>query len=264
MNYFDALFLGVIQGITEFLPISSSGHLIILREILGLSEVNGLAVDALLQLATALAVVVYFMRDFVRIAKSIFTSKSTRSTDETKDRTLALAIIIGTIPAVFFGLILENAMETVFRSTKVVAGTLLFGSLLMVLAEKMYKGLSELTVRKGFVLGLFQALALLPGVSRSGATISGGMILGLTREDATKASFMFAVPILVGSGLKKTFELFGSGSEQIGGPLYLAFFVSFFVGIFVIRFLLRFLKTHTLYPFVYYRIILAIVILLLL
>jgi undecaprenyl-diphosphatase len=260
MSYLDALLLGIVQGITEFLPISSSGHLVVVRDLFHIIGQNDLAVDALLQLATALAVVVFFRRDFIEIGKNILSPQKDPIAYK-KNKILLQVLVVGTIPAVIFGLVLENAMETLFRNSTLVAVALLLGSALMICAEKVYSGTQALTMPKGLVLGLFQALALVPGMSRSGATISGGMILGLSREDATRTSFMLAVPILLGSGLKKSLELFGSGMTFDVGPLLLAFAVSFCVGLFAIRFLLQYLRSNKLYAFVYYRVGLALLLL---
>lgn len=247
MSFLEAIILGLVQGLTEFIPVSSSGHLIIFREFFGIHGAD-LAVDAVLQLATVLAVLVYFLKDIPNILK---------------DRALLLALIIGTVPAVIFGLLLESKMETVFRNPYLVAWTLLVGAILMGAAEKYAKQDKQINPKRGFIIGLFQSLALVPGISRSGATISGGLFAGLTRESATRFSFLLSVPIIAGTGLKKLFELSGSGAlSELGFPLLLSSLVAFASGLWAISFLLRYLKTHKLTPFIYYRIVLALVILL--
>jgi undecaprenyl-diphosphatase len=260
MGYLEAIILGVIQGVTEFLPVSSSGHLIIARAFLGEASPDDLAIDAILQLATTLAIVVYFFRDFLNIATS-FLNKKNESSENMKSRKLGKVILIATVPAVFFGLLLEDSMETIFRSTTLVALSLMAGSVLMVIAEKMYSGKSSLSMKNGFVVGLFQTLALVPGISRSGSTISGGMIVGLSRENATRLSFLLATPILAGSGLKKLFELLSSSDFALYGPLIAGSVASFAVGLVAIKFLLRFLRTNNLYPFIFYRVLLALLVL---
>lgn len=260
MNNLSALILGLIQGLTEFLPVSSSGHLILAREILGLQTENGLAVDAVLQLATILAVGIYFYKDLINLSKAAVFFILKKSIDK-NTKTLLLAIIIGTIPALILGIILEKTMETVFRSAELVAITLILGSVLFWVAEKMAKQNQILNIKKGFLIGLFQALALVPGVSRSGSTISGGLILGLTREQAARFSFLLSFPIILGSGLKKLLDLQNEQSANIlNFPLLLAFITAFAVGLLCIHFLLRYLKNHSLNIFIVYRAALALII----
>lgn len=257
MDLLSALILGAVQGLTEFLPVSSSGHLIVVRELLGLQTADGLAVDAVLQLATALAVIGYFWRDLLRLAGAALGYLTGKGIVKS-DAILIGALITGTIPVIVAGLFLEETMETVFRSTTVVAWMLILGSGLMALAEATAARVarSTLTISKGIGIGLFQCLALIPGVSRSGATISGGLLLGLTREDAARFGFLLSVPIILGSGLKKLLELEGQAGE-IGMPLMVGFITAFTVGVAAIYFLMRYVKTHTLWVFIWYRILLA-------
>ena len=262
MEIVNGIILGIVQGLTEFLPISSSGHLIIMRDFLGIQSDNGLSFDAVLQLATTLAVLVYFWKDLWRIFMS-FINLLLRKPIESKDKVMLTAIILGTIPAVFFGLLLEEKMETVFRNPKLVAGTLIFGALIMYFAEKWSKKDHQLTAKKGLHIGFYQAIALIPGMSRSGMTISGGLHVGLNREEATRFSFILAFPILLGSGLKKLLDLSSSGIlDSVGSSLFAGSITAFFVGIFAIHFLIKYLKTHTLNAFVVYRIVLALLLIL--
>lgn len=266
MNYLDATLLGLVQGLTEFLPVSSTGHLILLRELLGLESVFGLAVDATLHFATALAVLLYFRKDIYELAIA-FIRTVQRKYVETETRTLMYGVIIGTIPAVVFGLMLEQSIETVFRNTTLVAWVLIIGSGLFLLAEHVTKRLeshSELTVKKGLYIGFFQVLALIPGMSRSGATISGGMLMGLSRERAARFAFLLSFPIIVGAGSKKLLELGSAGVAQSEWfVIGFGAFVAFSSGLACIHYLLKFLRNHTLHVFVVYRILLAIVVLLL-
>lgn len=259
MNLFDGIILGAIQGLTEFLPISSSGHLIVAREVLGLQVPQGLAVDAVLQLATALAVLVYFWRDWLQLLKTtgqLLTGKGREVAPASK--TLLFSLIVGTIPAVIFGLLLEEYMETTFRSALLVAGTLVLGALLFIMVERRPHKANLLSVGSAFVIGLFQSIALIPGMSRSGMTIVGGLLMGLSRADAARFGFLLSAPIIIGSGGKKLWELLGSGyAAQFEWSLIAAFLASFVVGMAVIRWLLAFLRTHTLVPFALYRISLA-------
>ncbi len=261
MTILNSIILGITEGLTEFLPVSSSGHLIIVRQFLGIQNTNGLAFDAILQLATILAVGLYFWKDIWALIKSFF-RLITRKTLRGKEATMFWAIFIGTIPAVVFGLLFENAMETIFRNIHLVALTLVLGSILMFFAEKYARQNKTLTVEKGFLAGLFQCLALLPGVSRSGATISGGLFLGFTREEATRFSFLLSFPIILGSGLKKLYDLYTMHELVVLGPsLWIGSLFAFVVGLGAIHFLITYLKKHTMYAFVIYRLLLVVVLL---
>jgi undecaprenyl-diphosphatase len=246
--------LGFVQGVTEFLPISSSGHLILARAFFDLSPEFGLAIDAVLQLATVLAIVVYFWPDI-------------RSLSARENRTTAYAILIGTVPAVVLGLMLEDVMATLFRSPELVAYALVTGSVVMLAAEYLPRLLPRFEPTwwvQGTVVGLFQALALVPGMSRSGMTIAGGMFLGLDRSAAARFGFHLAVPILLGTGVKKLFELGASGAlTSLGTPLVLGALVSFVSGLLAIHLLLAIVRRTPLTVFVVYRVLLASLILLL-
>ncbi len=257
MTIFDSVILGAVQGLTEFLPISSTGHLIIVREILGLKGPMDLSFDAVLQLSTAVAVIFYFWSDIKILLKSFFDWMRGRFVPD-KDKTLIIAIILGTIPAVVFGLFLENIMENQFRSSVLVAVTLILGGALMWIAEEVSKQDGRLTARKGFWIGIFQSLALIPGISRSGAVISGGLFLGLDRLSATKFAFLLSVPIILGSGSKKLIEIGEAGAFD--WQILFGSITSLVFGLLAIHYLIRFVKRHSLNWFVLYRIILAILI----
>ncbi len=260
MEIWQAIVLGLVQGVTEFIPISSSGHLILVRSFFGPATGIDLAFDAVLQLATAFAILAFFWREIVGLIRTLI-DLVTNKFVKNEDKNLLYALVFGTIPAVALGLMLEGAMESIFRNVFLVAVMLVLGSVLMFYAEKVFSGKNTLSPQKGFTLGFFQSLALIPGVSRSGATISGGMILGLSREMATRFSFLLAFPILFGSGIKKFFDITLSQSfETLGMPLLIGSVVAFCTGLLAIRFLLNFLKTRTLKPFIVYRIILALLI----
>lgn len=265
MDILNSIILGIVQGSTEFLPISSSGHLIIFRDILGIQTDSGLAFDAVLQLATTFAVLVYFWKDISSYVKNFFLWIF-RKKIETENKNVLLAIIFGTIPAVVLGFLLEESMDTVFRNSNLVALTLVLGALIMFFADKFSEKLEvrskKLKVRSGFLIGCFQALALVPGMSRSGMTISGGLFSGLNRELATKFSFLLAFPILLGSGLKKLLDLYTSGNiAETGVSLLFGSITAFVVGLLAIHFLVSFLKKNSMKVFVIYRIMLAIFIL---
>lgn len=265
MDILSAVILGIVQGLSEFLPISSSGHLILIREAFSIRTSHELAYDAVLQLGTIFAVIVYFFPDLWRLFHAGLRMVGRMAVDR-KDEILIQALLIGTIPAVIVGLLLEDFMETTFRAPILVAFVLVAGSGLLAYAEYAFatntKPKQELTVRTGIIIGIYQCLALIPGMSRSGATISGGLILGLNRYEATRFAFLLAIPIIVGSGLKKLLELVKTPipdiplvSLAIGGG------VAFFVGLLAIHFMLKFVRNHTLWVFIWYRIVVALIVL---
>jgi len=259
MDILSGIILGAVQGLTEFLPISSSGHLILVRSILDMQTVDGLAVDAVLQLATALAVVIYFWRDLYELLLTAGRLAMRKSVED-KQRNKLAALAIGTVPAVILGLLLEDVMETTFRSPMIVMGMLLIGGALMYAAE-LYADRHQnhkITWKRGLLIGLFQSLALIPGMSRSGATIAGGLFVGLRRERAARFSFLLSFPIIAGSGCKKLLELGADGMlVDLGWGLAAGFLVAFAVGLVAIYFLMHFLKNHSLRAFVAYRVLLA-------
>jgi undecaprenyl-diphosphatase len=258
--------LGLVQGLTEFLPVSSSGHLVVVRDMLSVFE-SALAVDAVFQLATLLAVVVYFFKDLLRLAYTAL-YKVTGRPVKAEDERLLVSLLIGTVPAFVVGIFLEDIMETAFRSPYLVAYALLAGSLIMLGAEyvssRMPIKLNDGTGgwKRGFLIGVFQSLALMPGMSRSGMTIAGGLYLGFTREAAARFGFLLAVPIIAGSGLKKLIELWSGGElVMLGAPILIGSAVAFTSGLLAIHFLLLFLRRQPLYIFIVYRVLLAGVIL---
>lgn len=262
MGVTEAIILGVVQGLTEFLPISSSGHLILVREFFGFNVGYGLAFDAVLHFATALAVAAYFWKDIVRLATSFFKWVGGVSVSD-EDKTMVVAIVIATIPAVALGLFLEEIMETMFRNSLVVVVALVIGSFVMLRAERMHKLLEPIsesaygkimTWKKALAVGLFQSLALIPGMSRSGMAISGGMFMGLSREQSARFAFLLAVPLLLGAGGKKLLELGAEGSLFSDGLALAAGAASaFIVGILVVHYLLKFLRNNSLSVFIWYR-----------
>ena len=261
----SAILHGFVQGITEFLPVSSTGHLILVRSLLEIEDSHALAFDALLHLATAAAVILYFWRDIWALIHT-FMRYVGRMPVGARDVSLLFAIIVGTLPAAVAGFLLEGAIETKFRSPFLVASILVFGSILLGFAEYFYRKKKTeaklVTVKTGFIVGLFQMLALLPGMSRSGATISGGMLFGLSRTEATRFAFLLAIPVILGAGLKKTLEMLSLRGEISWGPVFLGALVAFTVGLASIHFMIRYLRTHTFWPFIWYRVVLAVVIIL--
>jgi undecaprenyl-diphosphatase len=258
MTTTEAIILGALEGLTEFLPISSSGHLIVVREWLGIPLVGGLAFDAALQGAATLAIVVYFWKDLWGYARALLSPRSPLSKE-------AFYLVLATIPALVLGILVEPYLEGA-RSAYIVAITLIVGSFIMVLGELSYatrKAADQnLSALRALCIGFFQSLALLPGMSRSGMTMVGGMVMGLSREHATRVAFLLGAPLLLGSAGKKIVDMFQGteGAIDLYG-LLVASAVAFVVGLAVIHFLLKYLRTHTLWIFIWYRVALALLIL---
>ncbi len=262
MDITGALILGLVQGIAEFLPISSSGHLVIVRDFLTLDTTNALAFDALLHLSTTAAVTIYFWSDIWAMIQTAIRKLGRLPVNE-KDLVLLYALFFGTIPAVIFGLLLEPLMEKYLYSPLIVAGILAVAALFFMYAEWRYyvnppRGV--LTVRRGVLVGFFQVIALLPGFSRSGATLAGGMLLGLTRLEAARFSFLLAIPITAGLGIKKLLELIVTGGSVSWVLILVGTTVSFVSALIVIHFFLAFIRKYTLWPFIWYTLVLAAVV----
>jgi undecaprenyl-diphosphatase len=255
ISWFEAIFLGVVQGLTEFLPISSSAHILVLSQLLGWQD-PGAAFTAVTQIGTELAVIVFFWRDIVRIVRTWARSLVNRELRSDIDARMGWYIIIGTIPIAVLGLAFASQIETAARNLWLVAFTLIFFGLILGFADRIgskIRTLSALNGRDGILLGFGQALALIPGVSRSGATISVGLLLGYTREAAARYAFLLAVPAVLASGLYETTKI-GSDSSVTWGPTIVATVIAFFVGLAVIAWLLRWVSTRSYTPFVIYRI----------
>jgi undecaprenyl-diphosphatase len=259
MDIISSIILGFVQGVTEFLPVSSTGHLVLAHSVLGVEGSSSLAFDAVLHLATALAVIVYFFDEIYLLVQAVLRKLGRLPVNE-KDILIVKALAVGTIPAVVLGLLLESYMEQMFRNPALVAVILIAGSLLFMYAEYVYQNnfhTGEIDTKTGFKIGLFQTLALIPGMSRSGSTIAGGMILGLNRSDAARFSFLLAVPVILGGGFKKILELLSSSEPVAWTPIALGAVTAFIVGLCAIHFMITFVRKHTLWPFIWYRITLA-------
>lgn len=267
MGFFEAMFLGLIQGLTEFIPVSSSAHLRIFGEFLPRAADPGAAFTAITQIGTEAAVVVYFWKDLVRIVRSWFFSLFGKIPAKDPDARMGWLIIIGSLPIVVLGILFKDHIETTLRSLWLVASMLIIFGVVLGIADYIGKKqltLSQLTVGKGIIFGFAQALALIPGVSRSGGTIAAGLFMGFNRSSAARYSFLLAVPAVFGSGF---FQLFSSiGTTQAFTPMetLAATVTAFVVGIGVIAFLMNWLSRHSFLPFVIYRIVLGTVILVLL
>jgi undecaprenyl-diphosphatase UppP len=266
VGWFEAVVLGLVQGLTEFLPISSSAHLRVVGEAAGWGD-PGAAFTAITQIGTEAAVLLYFRRDIARIVLAWVRALVDRSKRSDPDARTGWLIIIGSIPIVVLGLLFQDDIETTLRDLRIVAISLVAFSLVLYWADRVgrkQRELRHLTVRDGLLFGLAQAMALVPGVSRSGGTITMGLFLGYTRAAAARYSFLLAIPAVLGSGLFQVYEVLTGGVEGetvAWGPTALATVVAFAVGLSVIAWLLRYLDRGTFTPFVVYRVVLGLALL---
>ncbi|MBP8973970.1 MAG: undecaprenyl-diphosphatase UppP [Anaerolineae bacterium] len=256
MDLFKALVLGILQGATEFLPISSSGHLVLVPWWLNWSE-PPLIFDVVVHLGTLMAVLVYFWRDWLALLRAGAHALRSRTVQD-PDTRLLLLIVLGTVPAAVVGALLEDAFETTFSKPSLVAAFLLVTALLLFLSERVQtgrRGLEDLTTRDALVVGTAQALAILPGLSRSGSTIAAGIMRGLPRAVSARFSFLLATPIILGTGAKQGFDVI-TGAEEVSraliGPLAVGFAAAAVVGFVCIWGLLRLLQRRRLYGFAAY------------
>ncbi|MBN9170238.1 MAG: undecaprenyl-diphosphate phosphatase [Microbacterium sp.] len=266
----EAIFLGLVQGLTEFLPVSSSAHLRIVGAFLPDAGDPGAAFTAITQIGTEAAVVVFFWRDIVRIVVQWFRALLGRIPRNDPDARIGWLIIIGTIPIGVLGFLFQSTIETTFRSLWIIAATLiLFGVILGIadLIGSRRRELKDLTVGHGIVFGLAQSLALIPGVSRSGGTITAGLLLGYTREAAARYAFLLAIPAVFASGFFELYKTVKSPSDHeifSMGETAVATVVAFVVGLAVIAFFMRWISRHSFLPFVVYRVALGAALLVLL
>jgi undecaprenyl-diphosphatase len=256
--------MGIVQGFTEFLPISSSAHLIIVPYLFGWADpfIQSLAFSVMIHMGTLVALLIYFWRDWARLVPAGFAVIRDRSFRGDPDRRLAWMILVSTIPAVIAGLLFNDIIETSFRGIGLVAFLLVLGAGVLWLADRLGRqafGLEGLGFGGAFGIGLAQALALMPGISRSGISIAAGLFAGLDRPAAARFSFLMATPIIAGAGLFEARRLVtgdvGVTVELL--PLVVGIVTSFLAGLLAIHVLLRYLRTHGLGVFVAYRLILA-------
>ncbi len=262
---FEAIFLGALQGLTEFLPISSSAHIRIAGELFGTNSDPGATFTAITQIGTELAVLIYFRRDILRIIRAWLSqiSRQNLASSEKADARMGWLIILGTLPIVGLGYFGQDMIRNDFRSLWLIATSLIVFGLILGIADKFGKTerqLHQLTPLHGVLYGLAQSLALIPGVSRSGATIAMGRIMGYSREAALRYSFLLALPAVFGSGL---YELKGAISETTTNQAFslpqtlVATVVAFVIGYAVIAWLLKFVTSKSFSPFIIYRVLLG-------
>ena len=264
MSVIEAIVLGIVQGLTEFLPISSTAHLRVVPAFAGWED-PGAAFTAVTQLGTLAAVLLYFRRDLWSIGRGWLAGLRDRDARGTPDSRLGWFILVGTLPIVVFGAAFSDQIETGARNLRLIGVTLIALGLILLAAEKIgtrTRGLGSLRWRDGVLIGLAQAAALVPGVSRSGATITAGLFLGLDRETAARYSFLLSVPAVVLSGLYELRDIGGEGGAGVW-PTALATVLAFAVGYASNALLLRYLATHTVLLFVVYRVALGALVLVL-
>lgn len=258
MSIFEALLFGLIQGLTEFIPVSSSGHLLLAHEFLGSNNDGALAFDIALHVGTLLALIVFFHKDILKLLFNL--------TKPNKDGRLARLLILATIPGVIFGVLLGDFVEEKFRAAVPTAIALGAVAVIMLIVDKRAKKSErneEVTTRQGLIIGSAQVLALMPGVSRSGITMTAGILSGLDREQAARFSFLLAMPIIAGSAVGVMLKGFDTSSVGTA-PLLVGMVTAFVSGMLAIRFLLKVIAQVGLKPFAYYRIALAVIVLLVL
>jgi undecaprenyl-diphosphatase len=272
MSWFESFILGLVQGLTEFLPISSSAHLRLTAAFAGWHD-PGAAFTAITQIGTETAVLIYFRKDIVRIVSAWFRSLTNKALRSDHDAQMGWLVIVGSIPIGVLGVTFKDQIEGPFRDLRLIATTLIVMGIVLGIADrlaardeaggkhrvvKQRKTLQELGVRDGLIYGVCQAMALIPGVSRSGATISGGLLMGYTREAAARYSFLLAIPAVLASGV---FELkdASAGGHVAWPQTIFATIIAFAVGYAVIAWFMKFITTKSFMPFVIYRILLGIV-----
>ena len=275
MNTLEAIILGIVQGLTEFLPISSTGHLTLAGKLMNLISENHpeqwTSFIAVIQLGTMLAVLVFFWKDLIKIIKDFIQDnivKPIKYSEQKINSKLGWLIIIGTMPVVIIGLAFKDAIEgALTKNLYVIAASLIVLALILALAEKIAKfkkDIGNITVLDSIIIGIAQAISLIPGSSRSGTTITAGLFVGLNREAAARFSFLLSVPAVLASGLLQLYEAIKFIDQSMAVNIIVATFVSGISGYLAIDFLLKFLKKNTTFVFIFYRIALGIFILILL
>ncbi len=267
MTYIQAIVLGIVQGLTEFLPISSSAHLALLSKV-SWWNAQPLVFDTTLHLATALTLIIFFSKDIWILISDLLRDvrlQKTKIKEYSQNGRFALMIAVGSLPAVILGFLFESDFENRFRSIEYIMLFLMLGTILMFIAqklEKIHESTNDLSFKSAITIGLFQSLALFPGLSRSGSTISGGLIVGLNRYRSARFSFLLSLPIVLVAGGYKILTTNWQTQSLNFGILLVGFISSFLVGLMVIHFLMNYLKSHNLNVFIWYRILLVLFLLL--
>jgi undecaprenyl-diphosphatase len=254
--------LAAVQGITEFLPISSSGHLILVPNLLGWQD-QGRMIDVAVHIGTLLAVMLYFWRDILGMIRAFFRAFRQMSQHRPFDKEfwLMINLIVATIPAVIVGVVIDKYFAEVLRSIEVVAFTTIFFAILLYLADRIFmtiRKVEHITVWGALFVGVFQSLALIPGTSRSGATMTAARVLGVERPEAARFSFLMAVPAILGAGTLEGYKLWKAGDYAMAGDALLTGFFAFLFGLAAIAFMMAWLRRASFTPFVLYRLALGI------
>ncbi len=263
MGWLEAIVLGIVQGLTEFLPISSSAHQLIVAQLFFGGHDPGAAFTAVTQLGTETAVLIFFFKDIVRIIKQWALSLVGRVPRSDIDARMGWYVILGSIPIGVLGLLFQDAIDSRLRNLWITVTMLAGVAIVLAVADRFAskhgeKDLKDLTLKDGIIYGLCQSAALIPGVSRSGGTIAGGLFMGYSREAAARYSFLLAIPAVYASGLFKLKDI--GGSDVAWGPTIVATVIAFAIGYAVIAWLLRYVSKNDFKPFVIYRLVLAAVI----
>ncbi|MFF4413154.1 undecaprenyl-diphosphate phosphatase [Streptosporangium sp. NPDC001559] len=262
IGWFEAVVLGLVQGLTEFLPISSSAHIRVVSALFGWTD-PGAAFTAVIQIGTEAAVVIYFRKEIWEIISTWVRSLWTPDLRSHHAARMGWYIIVGTLPIVVLGLLFKDSIETVFRDLRLIATTLIVFAVILWFADRTAR--NKLTLQRhlsfphALIYGFAQSLALIPGVSRSGGTVSAGLLLDYRREEAAKYSFLLAIPAVLGAGVLELFQI-GEADSPDWGPTILATVISFVVGYAAVSWFLKYISTHKFTGFVIYRIILGLVI----
>lgn len=261
----ESAILGVIQGLTEFLPISSTAHLVIVPDLFHWSSklLNSLTFDVALHLGTLLAVVSYFFRDTVELISGFIRGLVRRNFNSDKRTKFSLLVFLGTIPAGILGILLDKWVETKFRTPAVLVTTLIVIGVVMWYAERIARRTKKndsMTIRDALIIGFAQALALVPGTSRSGITISSGLFLGYDREEAAKFSFLLSIPVIAGAAILKLKVFIHGVPANDVSPLFFGTLFSAIFGFLAIKYFMKYLQRHTMNAFVVYRFLFAAVI----
>jgi undecaprenyl-diphosphatase len=269
IHLWEAVVLGVVEGVTEFLPISSTGHLTITEKLLGYSteDPSVTAFTAIIQVGAILATVIYLRRDVIRIVRAAVRGLGSRAAREHPDFRFAVAIALGSMPIAVVGILFKDTVETTLRSLWWVGTALVAWSAVMYYADQratQERHEADVTWRDTLIIGLAQCIALVPGVSRSGATMSAGLLRGLDRVTVTRMSFFLAIPALTAAGILQAVDEYDQISNGVGwGPTLVATAVSFVVAYAAVAWLLRYIANHTYAVFIVYRVVLGLLVLLL-
>jgi undecaprenyl-diphosphatase len=256
--YLKALFLGIVEGLTEFLPISSTGHLILLTDIFHMKVIDGWVFEVIIQFGAILAIIVNYRIMLFHHAKNIFTAKNSQK--------LALVVFIAFFPAMVLGALFHEIIKSILFQPIVVASSLILGGFVLLFLDKKFNKptvfqIENITPQKGFIVGLIQCLAMIPGVSRSGATIMGGLSMGFDKRTAAEFSFLLAIPTMLGAASYDLYKNYHHLNIDDYALIGCGLFSSFITALFVVRFMIRLVNKYGFSPFAYYRIILGSIIL---